>query len=57
MIDGHKSGEYETVTGISQGLSLFSILYLFYNVDLIEICNREHNTIATGYIDDIAILR
>jgi hypothetical protein len=28
-----------------------------YNADLIETCNREHNTIATRYIDDIAILR
>lgn len=57
MIDGHKSGEYETATGIPQGPPLSPILYLFYNADLIETHNREHNTIATGYIDDIAILR
>jgi len=54
MIDGHKSGEYETATGIPQGSPL-PILYLFYNADLIETCNREHNIIATRYIDGIAI--
>jgi hypothetical protein len=30
---------------------------LYYNADLIEACNQEPNTIATGYIDDVAILR
>ena len=57
MIDGYKSREYETATGIPQGLPLFPILYLFYNADLIEVCNRQHNTIATDYIDEVAILR
>jgi hypothetical protein len=57
MIDGYKSTGYETATGIPQGSPLSPILYLFYNADLIETSNRQHNTIATGYIDDIAILR
>jgi YD repeat-containing protein len=55
--DAFKSEVYKTTTGIPQGSPLSPILYLFYNADLVEICNQEPNTIATGYIDDVAILR
>jgi hypothetical protein len=55
--DLFRSEVYQTATGIPQGSPLLSILYLFYNADLVEICNQEPNTIAPGYIDDIAILR
>lgn len=55
--DSFRSETYETKTGIPQGSPLSPILYLFYNADLIEICNQEPNILATGYIDDIAILR
>ncbi|XMA13648.1 hypothetical protein WAI453_006439 [Rhynchosporium graminicola] len=55
--DTFKSEVYQTTTGIPQGSPLSPILYLYYNADLIETCNREPNTLATGYIDDIAILR
>ena len=58
--DAFKSEVYRTTTGIPQGspLSPLSpILYLYYNADLIEACNQEPNTIATGYIDNVAILR
>ncbi|CZR70250.1 uncharacterized protein PAC_20151 [Phialocephala subalpina] len=55
--DTFKSEVYKTPTGIPQGSPLSPILYLFYNADLVEICNQEPNTIATGYIDDVAILR
>jgi hypothetical protein len=42
---------------ISQKFSLSSILYLFYNVDLLEICNRlETNTKFLEYVDDVNIL-
>jgi hypothetical protein len=37
-------------------LLLLPILYLYYNTDLIETCNQQQDTIATGYIDDVAIL-
>ena len=55
--DTFKSEVYQTTTGIPQGSPLSPIMYLYYNADLIETCNREPNTLATGYIDDIAILR
>jgi hypothetical protein len=42
---------------ISQKFSLFSILYLFYNVDLLKMCNRfETNTRFLEYVDDVNIL-
>lgn len=55
--DMFKSEVYQTTTGIPQGSPLSPILYLYYNADLIETCNQEPNTLATGYIDNITILQ
>jgi hypothetical protein len=42
---------------ISQNSSFFSILYLFYNVDLLKMCNKfEMNTRFLEYVDDVNIL-
>jgi hypothetical protein len=42
---------------ISQKFSFFSILYLFYNVDLLKMCNKfETNTRILEYVDDVNIL-
>ncbi len=42
---------------ISQNSSFFSILYLFYNVDLLKMCNKfETNTKFFEYVDDVNIL-
>jgi hypothetical protein len=42
---------------ISQKSSFFSILYLFYNVDLLKMCNKfETNTKSFEYVDDVNIL-
>jgi hypothetical protein len=42
---------------ISSRFSLFSILYLFYNVDLLKMCNKlETNTRFLEYVDDVNIL-
>ncbi len=45
-------------TGIPQGLPLLSILYLFYNSDLIDRYNiaERLNTVAIGFVDDIGLL-
>jgi Reverse transcriptase (RNA-dependent DNA polymerase) len=43
--------------GIPQGSCISPILYLFYNADLLDICeNTTLRTSATGFIDDINIL-
>jgi hypothetical protein len=42
---------------ISQKFSFFSILYLFYNVDLLKMCNKfETNTKFFEYVNDVNIL-
>jgi hypothetical protein len=42
---------------ISQNSLFSSILYLFYNVDLLKMCNRlETNTKFLEYVDDVNIL-
>jgi ribonuclease HI len=55
-VDAFMSREYAISTGIPQGSPLSPILYLFYNADLIDECNREPDTMSTGYIDDVGVL-
>ena len=44
-------------TGIPQGSPLSSIIYLFYNADLLEACSQPSTySTSIGYIDDMAIL-
>jgi hypothetical protein len=46
--------EFSIHIGILQGSLLSLILYLFYNVDLLEI--RGEEDLITGYINDISIM-
>ncbi|KAK1485910.1 zinc knuckle, partial [Colletotrichum abscissum] len=55
-VDGFRSETYRLDTGIPQGSPLSPILYLFYNADLLDSCNETGDMIATGFIDDVAIL-
>jgi hypothetical protein len=55
MINEYTLKEYETATDIPQNSLLSSILYLFYNADLVESCNTDA-TMAIGYIDNVAII-
>ena len=49
--------EFAVQTGILQGLPISPILYLFYNADLLEICERPGtNSSALGFVDDTNIL-
>ena len=55
-IDDFTSEEHSISTGIPQGSLLSPILYIFYNTGLLKTCEMDLDTIATGYIDNAAIL-
>ena len=56
-IGGFTLEERTANVGIPQGSPLSLILYLFYNADLLEICdNIRLRTSATGFVDDDNIL-
>ena len=48
---------FDVRTGIPQGSPISPILYLFYNADLLEICQRPGtNTSSLGFADDVNVL-
>ena len=56
-IHSRVTGIFEVRTGIPQGSPISPILYLFYNADLLDICERPGtNTSALGFVDDINVL-
>jgi hypothetical protein len=49
--------QFAIQTSISQKFSIFSLLYLFYNADLLKMCDRlDTNTRSLRYADDVNIL-
>ena len=54
---GYKSQTLRIDAGIPQGLLLSPILFLFYNLELLEICDKPGQGIsAIGFVDNINIL-
>jgi hypothetical protein len=56
LID-HTTNRIRTIINVSQKSSMSSILYVFYNANLIDWCiNSQTDIIAANFIDDIDIL-
>ena len=56
-INRRTTDEFDARTGIPQGSPISPILYLFYNADLLDICNRPGTkTSGLGFVDDINVL-
>ena len=51
----NESFKYEIKIEISQKILISLILYLFYNVDITDLCKKK-NHLTSIYIDDVNIL-
>ena len=57
VLSGMKTEERPIFIKVSQGFSLFLILYLFYAAELLEACNSTSERLsASGFIDDTNLL-
>jgi hypothetical protein len=53
----HNTNAFPTHTGIPQGSSLSPILFLFYNANLVKICNSPTPLASgTGFVDNVNVL-
>lgn len=52
----HTTGKIHIPIGIPQGLSLSTILFLFYNFSLLEKLSQNDNMLAVGSVDNIAAM-
>ena len=56
-INGRCTDSFRVRTGIPQGSPISPILYLFYNADLLDLCNRSSTKAnGFGFVDDVNIL-
>ena len=57
VIQGHETTIFSILAGIPQGSPLSPILFLFYNSELLELCQRPKEGLsAVGFADDINML-
>ena len=57
MINDHTTSSFSVRTGIPQGSPISPILYLFYNADLLDICDRASvKANGLGFVDDVNLL-
>jgi hypothetical protein len=56
-LPGFSSAMFSTFSGIPQGSPFSPILFLFYNANLVDICNSLDSPITSiGFVDDVNIL-
>jgi hypothetical protein len=57
IFDGRESGPLQVAAGIPQGSPISPILYLFYNAELINICNPQNMRVhGIGFVDDVNLI-
>ena len=57
VFDGRESEPLQIASGIPQGSPISAILYLFYNAELINLCNPQNMRVnGMGFVDDVNLL-
>src|SRR3981081_1225183 len=57
VIQGTETESFSVLAGVPQGLPLSPILFLFYNSELLDLCQRPKEGLsAIGFADDINML-
>ena len=51
--DNYTLENYAITNGVDQGCPLLVILYLYYNVDLLDVADPSNGKLAVGFMDDI----